>query len=239
MEMDNQSVILAIETANRACSVALLSAEEVLFEEANFDPSHSNSALVGGYCQKALALAQKEGLTPVAVAVTAGPGSYTGLRIGASVAKGLALGLSLPLIAIPTMQGLLFASPLTETAPREARFCVLQQASKDDVYTQTFERAGLPITSPQAVVPSADWLRAVQETNAAHPLYFVGDALAMMPQSIEPQYLCPVTELRAAHFRTPAWQKLRANQTEDVAYWVPEYVKPYKVLISKNKILNR
>ena len=82
------SLILNIETSTSVCSVALSEGEEVVFEKASFEgPSHA--ALLGVYMEEALEAAKSKGIKLDAVAVSSGPGSYTGLRIGVSVAKGL------------------------------------------------------------------------------------------------------------------------------------------------------
>ena len=85
------SLILNIETSTSVCSVALSEGEEVVFEKASFEgPSHA--ALLGVYMEEALEAAKSKGIKLDAVAVSSGPGSYTGLRIGVSVAKGLCFG---------------------------------------------------------------------------------------------------------------------------------------------------
>ena len=93
------SLILNIETSTSVCSVALSEGEEVVFEKASFEgPSHA--ALLGVYMEEALEAAKSKGIKLDAVAVSSGPGSYTGLRIGVSVAKGLCFGYGIPLIGI-------------------------------------------------------------------------------------------------------------------------------------------
>lgn len=96
------SLILNIETSTSVCSVALSEGEEVVFEKASFEgPSHA--ALLGVYMEEALEAAKSKGIKLDAVAVSSGPGSYTGLRIGVSVAKGLCFGYGIPLIGIHTL----------------------------------------------------------------------------------------------------------------------------------------
>ena len=89
------SLILNIETSTSVCSVALTEGEKVVFEKASFEgPSHAS--LLGVYVEEALKYTKENDLTLAAVAVSCGPGSYTGLRIGVSMAKGLCFGYGIP-----------------------------------------------------------------------------------------------------------------------------------------------
>ena len=94
--------ILSIETSTPVCSVALSVDGKVLFEKTSFDgPSHA--ALLGVFVEEALSVLTENGKKLDAVAVSSGPGSYTGLRIGVSLAKGLCFGWNIPLISIHTL----------------------------------------------------------------------------------------------------------------------------------------
>ena len=95
-------VILNIETSTDVCSTALTCDGEVVFNRENYK-SMSHASSLGGYVQEALSTAKSKHLTIDAVAVSRGPGSYTGLRIGVSEAKGLCFGLDVPLIAVDTL----------------------------------------------------------------------------------------------------------------------------------------
>ncbi|MGL4492116.1 MAG: tRNA (adenosine(37)-N6)-threonylcarbamoyltransferase complex dimerization subunit type 1 TsaB, partial [Tannerellaceae bacterium] len=95
--------ILNIETSTNICSVALTVEDEVVFSKESLEgPSHAT--LLGVFVEEALAFIDANNLKLVAVAVSCGPGSYTGLRIGVSMAKGLCFGYGLPLISIPTLE---------------------------------------------------------------------------------------------------------------------------------------
>ena len=115
------SLILNIETSTSVCSVALSEGEEVVFEKASFEgPSHA--ALLGVYMEEALEAVEKDKLD--AVAVSSGPGSYTGLRIGVSVAKGLCFGYGIPLIGIHTLD--ILASAAIQKNKEDYRLLVLR-----------------------------------------------------------------------------------------------------------------
>ena len=97
------SCILSIETSTEVCSVAVSNRGEIIFEKENIEgPSHA--VLLGEYVNEAIQFLRLEQMSLDAVAVSCGPGSYTGLRIGVSEAKGLCYGLNIPLIAINTLE---------------------------------------------------------------------------------------------------------------------------------------
>ena len=109
------ALILNIETSTAVCSAALTDGDEILFEQHSFEgPSHAS--LLGVYVEKAMQWTKEQGRQIEAVAVSSGPGSYTGLRIGVSVAKGLCFGAGIPLISVPTLS-LLAATALRKMGP--------------------------------------------------------------------------------------------------------------------------
>ena len=95
--------ILHIETSERACSVALSDQGQVVFHKEDLDGPH-HASILAPYCDEALSFADSHAIPLDAVAVSQGPGSYTGLRIGVSMAKGVCFGRDLKLIAVPTLE---------------------------------------------------------------------------------------------------------------------------------------
>lgn len=236
-----QATILCLETSRRGCSVALVTEEAVLWERNNDDDSISNAALVGGYCQEAIRVARERQAMPVAIALTGGPGSYTGLRIGAAIAKGLAFGGQLPLIAVSTTEAMAMQFVMQRQSldhQTETVLAVLQEASREDVYVQLVTPQGDPLSTPQAVVPNEAWVQQLKQDYPKQHIIFVGDAVNLLPLS-EQRESVAIQRLEARSLRLIAWRKYRAGLVEDVAYWHPNYVKPYKATISKNKVLNR
>ena len=95
--------ILHIETSTKVCSVAVTEDAHVIFEQADTEgPNHATRC--GVFVDEALSFAESHAIPLDAVAVSEGPGSYTGLRIGVSMAKGVAYGRGVPLVAVPTLE---------------------------------------------------------------------------------------------------------------------------------------
>ena len=137
------SCILNIETSTSVCSVALSMDGEVLFAKASFDgPSHA--ALLGVFVEEALSVLKKKGKKALdAVAVSSGPGSYTGLRIGVSVAKGLCFGFGIPLIGIHTLD-IMAATACSKgdsqivSTTDDLLYCAMLDARRMEVYAAIY-----------------------------------------------------------------------------------------------------
>ncbi|MDY6148465.1 MAG: tRNA (adenosine(37)-N6)-threonylcarbamoyltransferase complex dimerization subunit type 1 TsaB [Porphyromonas sp.] len=239
--MNSSSALLMIDTSTQNCEVALFTSDESLFHIKDHCAQESNSSVVGGYCQEALAIARRSNVSVVAIAVTGGPGSYTGLRIGASIAKGLAYGLSVPLIAIPTLQ--LFAVELlcSEKYPLHSSdvIAVVRKASSADAYVQMFDASGMPISEPRADVITPGWVASLlqQYASAEGTVYIVGDTVGVTPQ--EGLFVEQIAQASIVQARQIIWRAFQEHSFVDVAYWQPQYVKPYQAVVGKNKILNR
>ena len=135
------SCILHIDTSTEACSVAVSENGAVIFHKEELEgPSHST--LLAGMVEEALSFTDNHAIPFDAVAVSSGPGSYTGLRIGVSTAKGVCYGRKLKLIAIPTLE--LMCVPLLlgrEELPEDALLCPMIDARRMEVYTALYTRA--------------------------------------------------------------------------------------------------
>ena len=144
------SCILNIETSTSVCSVALSMDGEVLFAKASFDgPSHA--ALLGVFVEEALSVLKKKGKKALdAVAVSSGPGSYTGLRIGVSVAKGLCFGFGIPLIGIHTLD--IMAATVNSKGDSQivsitddCLYCAMLDARRMEVYAAIYDASLKPV----------------------------------------------------------------------------------------------
>ncbi|WP_080903505.1 tRNA (adenosine(37)-N6)-threonylcarbamoyltransferase complex dimerization subunit type 1 TsaB [Parabacteroides sp. Marseille-P3160] len=227
--------ILSIETATSVCSVALSNDGEILFEEASFDgPSHA--ALLGVYAAQAVKVAKGEHLTLDAVAVSSGPGSYTGLRIGVSEAKGLCFGYGIPLISIPTLDILATKAIRLNKASDDFFYCAMLDARRMEVYAAIYDSTGQVIRETQAeVVDAATYAPYLSQRkvcffgNGANKCKDVitSDRSVFLdgihPMAVE---MIPLAELAYADARFV-----------DTVYFEPFYLKEFIATIAKNKVL--
>ncbi len=220
------SCILNIETSTDVCSVAVSQDGALLFEKTDLQgPNHAVS--LGVFVDEALSFTDNHGIPFDAVAVSCGPGSYTGLRIGVSMAKGICYARNLPLIAVPTLE--LLAVPVLlghEELPDDALLCPMLDARRMEVYAAVYDRALRPVRGIQADVVDADTYRPWLDE---HPVYFFGNGAAKCMETIGH----PNAHLRegivplAKHMFPLAEKRIALGQHEDVAYFTPFYLKDF------------
>ena len=220
------SCILHIETSTKVCSVAISEDGQTLFDKADFNgPSHAVS--LGVFVEEALSFVDSHAIPLDAVAVSCGPGSYTGLRIGVSMAKGVCYGCDVKLIAIPTLQ--LQCVPVLlyhDEIPDNALFCSMIDARRMEVYAAVYDRALNTVREIQADIVDENYL---QEFLDKGPVYFFGDGAekckakithpnAFFVDGIAPiaKNMCPLAERAIAR-----------DEYADVAYFEPFYLKEF------------
>ena len=171
--------ILHIETSTALCSVAVSDDSHVIYhEEDRGDDGRKGASAerLGTMVDEAMSFTDSHAIPFDAVAVSAGPGSYTGLRIGVSMAKGICYGRDLKLIAVPTLELLCVPVLLREELPDDALLCPMLDARRMEVYAALYDRALKPVRQVQADVVDAQtyapWLEQ-------RPVY----TLAMVPRS--------------------------------------------------------
>ena len=134
--MNKTFPILAIETSSELCSVALIFNEKK-FSEINFLDKHVHSESLMIFIDKLLEISKLKISEIKSIAVSSGPGSFTGIRIGYSAAKGIAFGLNLPIIPVPTFSA--FAMELASFLGVGKSFCIAVKASSSDLYFGEYE----------------------------------------------------------------------------------------------------
>lgn len=218
--------ILHIETSTDVCSVAVSQDGACVFSREDHEgPNHAVNA--GVFVDEALSFADTNLLTLDAVAVSCGPGSYTGLRIGVSMAKGICYGRDLRLIAVPTLELLCVPVLLSEKIQEEnALLCPMIDARRMEVYAQLFDRSLHEIRPIQADVVDADTYRPFLEE---HPVYFFGNGAAKCMETINHPNAHLIKDIEPlAQWMFPlAERRFFDEKFEDVAYFVPYYLKDF------------
>ncbi len=222
--------ILSIESATPVCSVALhQNGALIALAETNEDKSHATSLLA--FCDEVL---EKGGITYQdlsAIAVSGGPGSYTGLRIGTSTAKGFCYAMSIPLIDVPTLDALCLNA--SQKYPN-TQVCAMVDARRLEVYAMVKNKQSLVLDTQPIVVDTFDWTEIV-----ATPTVFVGNGALKCVDFIQGDNLIFDGEVlpSALVIGVLAYQKFMAKEFADVAYYEPFYLKEFQVTASKKNIL--
>lgn len=233
------SLILCIETGTDICSVGIArDGELVSLRESAEGRDHAKH--VGVFVDELL---RETGIAPDeldAVAVGMGPGSYTGLRIGVSFAKGLCYGLQIPLVAIGSLDALAEvaiedneAGILDIEAWDEALLCPMVDARRMEVYTRLYNAKGEPQSDVKAEIIDANSFADVRKERL---LIIFGNGAAKCREVLSDATYINVAPSARGLARL-AEQRLQAGQTEDIAYFEPFYLKDFVVIPSKKKLL--
>lgn len=225
-------MILGIETATTTCSVALTSGQQVLAEQTYFlDKSHS--ALLPGIVHELLVNCGVDKGALKAIAISEGPGSYTGLRIGASAAKGLCYALDIPLIAIPTLKSL--AHSAAADLLKDYLLCPMLDARRMEVYTAFYD---IDLNEEKAV-EAIPLDRESFESFSSRNLLLFGNGAAKTKtlfQGLEYIHYLDKVELRASSLGLLAQKEYEQGRWADLAYFEPNYFKAFKAIKPKSLI---
>ena len=219
--------ILCIETSTSVCSAAIckdgVPAEQCICREGS-----NHARLLPRYIQYLLQYARDHSLTIDAVALSEGPGSYTGLRIGTATAKGLCYGMNIPLIPIPTLEILKAASGI-----KEGIVIPMIDARRMEVYT-TVTGYGLRVTGAKAVIVENEesLIANSQELTANSQVYYFGDGAAKCQSVLtQPNWHFIPDIVPEAQFMGTLAEQLTANgqglKANEIAYYEPYYLKEF------------
>ena len=238
------STILHIETSTDVCSVAVSEDSQVIFhQEDHSGPNHAER--LGTMVDEALSFTDNHAIPFDAVAVSCGPGSYTGLRIGVSMAKGICYGRDLKLIAVPTLELLCVPVLLREIPEEDALLCPMLDARRMEVYAGIYTRGLKPVREIGADIVTEE---TYKEYLDQHPVYFFGNGAKKCfegngvagdktPAISHPNaHLIEGIEPLAKWMQPLAERRLLNGQTEDVAYFVPYYLKDFVAKMPKKLI---
>lgn len=229
------SRIILIETSTSLCSTALVEDGKVVCERISDEPrAHaSKTALFVSemLSEKGLKVSDCD-----AVAVSKGPGSYTGLRVGVSTAKGLCFGAGIPMISFGTLDTLVWQALDGNMLPEGCRYIIpMIDARRMEVYTGIFTPDGKQISPTVAQIIDAD---SFKDQLAEGPVLFIGDGADKCKDTLTSPnarfiQCCP----KAASMMHPVIDALEAKRFEDVAYFEPFYLKEFITTVSKKKII--
>jgi tRNA threonylcarbamoyladenosine biosynthesis protein TsaB len=228
------AVILNIETATRVCSVALaIDGEVVALKESHEKNAHAENITIFSE-----AVVKEAGLSLKdldAIAVSKGPGSYTGLRIGVSTAKGFCYALDKPLIAIGTLTSLAAGMVTQQDNPADFLYCPMIDARRMEVYAALFDGDLDTIMETEAIIIDKDSFAAHLPTQ---PIVFAGDGAAKCKEVLGFQENAVFFEEllpSATYMAALTAQKFNDEQFEDVAYFEPFYLKDFVAGVPKVK----
>lgn len=226
------SLILSIETSTPICSVAIHE-QGVLVAQKSLDVPGAHAEKLMGLIKDLLEESDFESSEILAIAVSGGPGSYTGLRIGVSSAKGLAFGWNVPLIGVSTLKAMAVGAKKQVT--EDGHIISLLDARRMEVFREVYD---FELTS---IVPLDSEIIDENSFNVLlgeRKVYFTGDAVDKVSNVIiHPNAVFIAVPISAEFVGELAYRKYVESDFADLAYFVPNYLKEFKALHSKKNPL--
>ncbi|HLV14323.1 MAG TPA: tRNA (adenosine(37)-N6)-threonylcarbamoyltransferase complex dimerization subunit type 1 TsaB [Xanthomarina sp.] len=223
------AIILNIETSTTNCSVSLSKQGETfaLLEDNSKEFSHAERLHV--YIEKLLAENNLTSNELDAISVSKGPGSYTGLRIGVSAAKGLCFALNLPLIAVSTLEALAH-----QVVIEKGLIISTLDARRMEVYSAVFDKSYSLIRQVEAEILETDSYADYLEKG---PVYFIGNGVEKTKTLIQHENAHFIEDKLPSAYEMSqiAYSKYQKSDIEDVAYFEPYYLKDFIALKPKAK----
>ena len=229
--------IILIETSTALCSVALAEDGAVTaYRESSAPKAHASLTAV--FIQELLSERELTLADCDAVCVSMGPGSYTGLRVGVSTAKGLCFGSGKPLLAVGTLDTLV--AQATDVIPSEGeespgyRFIIpMVDARRMEVYTAVFENGRQITETAPAIIDENSFAEYLEQG----PCLFIGDGAGKCADVIKhPNATFCQCWPKASAMLEPALAAYKEKRFEDVAYFEPFYLKEFVATVSKKKL---
>jgi tRNA threonylcarbamoyladenosine biosynthesis protein TsaB len=230
--MNNEKILLFLETATETCSVAL-SVNNHIIRQKDVSEGFSHAENLIPFIDEIMS---ESGITKnelSAVALSIGPGSYTGLRIGTSTAKGLSYALDIPIIAIPTLQNIMMGakkeienSDLFKAEINNFLYCPMIDARRMEVFTTLFSVDGKIQNNISAMIIEED---SFAELLQKQKVIFCGNGMPKCREilSKHPNALFSTSPVSSANMLEIALEKYSNQEFEDQAYFEPFYLKEY------------
>lgn len=228
--MAAMAIILHLETATTNCSVSISRDDEIIVLKENNAASYSHSEQLHVFIKEALKEASLSFSDLDAVAISKGPGSYTGLRIGVSAAKGICFSLDIPLISIPTLQSM---ANQVDLKPGELVIPVLD-ARRMEVYSCVYDNNYQEIRETRAEVINEE---SFVEYLGENKVYVMGSGAEKCRGVLQhPNFIFNESVVPSAKdMVSMAFEKYESKQFEDVAYFEPYYLKDFVLQQKKKK----
>lgn len=223
------AIILNIETATKNCSVSLAKNGKILAIKELNNGNYSHAELLHQFIKDIIDEAAISNSDINAIAVSKGPGSYTGLRIGVSSAKGFCFALDIPLISTDTLQA------LSHSITIDDGFIVpMIDARRMEVYTAVFDKKHKNLEKTSAkIIDETSFLNYLEKGKT----YFLGDGAMKCKETITHKNAVFIADKfpSAKEMATLSYAQFQENQFEDVAYFEPFYLKDFIVIPEKKK----
>jgi tRNA threonylcarbamoyladenosine biosynthesis protein TsaB len=231
-------MILCVETATNLCSVALCEPDRIVtLRESGEVKSHASLLTV--FIGELLKETGIKASDLEAVAVSKGPGSYTGLRIGVSAAKGISYGAGVPLIGIETTFSMFWG--ITETtfyreSDEKTLFCPMLDARRMEVYYSLYDLNGKTVEPINARVIKEDSFNTIPDSLK---IVFFGEGSLKLKDVIKRNNVEFVDDFKmsSTHLRVPSFKAIKERHYEDVAYFEPLYLKDFITTSQKKNLL--
>lgn len=220
------SLILHIETSTKACSVALSDDGMLAANDFRIFDHYAHAETLNPMIQEIMKSGGRNFKDLKAVAVSSGPGSYTGLRIGISSAKGFCYGLDIPLIAISSLEIMMFAALNYESRDSKGVLVPMMDARRMEVYSSSFDENGKRLENDKAIIADENFSKRFE----GEKVYYFGDGMSKCisilekdPRSVFIDKIYP----DAKNMVKIAFEKFSKKEFEDLAYFEPEYLKEF------------
>jgi tRNA threonylcarbamoyladenosine biosynthesis protein TsaB len=221
------ALILSIETSTTNCSVSLSKNGKLLVVKEDYDKNYSHAERLHVYIKDVLKYAKVSAKDIDAVAISKGPGSYTGLRIGVSAAKGLCYALDIPLISIPTLESLAH-----QVTTNNGVIVSMLDARRLEVYSAVFDSNYQQIRETIAEILNEDSFSKYLQNG---DVYFIGNGVEKTKRLISHQNAIYIDDKlpSAKELGNIAFNKYKISDFEDVAYFEPYYLKDFVAIKPK------
>lgn len=231
------AVILNIEASTEVCSVALSESGEVFFNRIS-EKELTHAQVLAPFVEEAISTADSRAMKIDAVALSCGPGSYTGLRIASSTAKGVCYGREIPLIALPTTKIMAVPVLFRDDLPEDALLCPMIDARRNEVYATIYDRALNTIVDTRAEIVTSESFADILDKN---PVYFFGNGAEKCSAIITHKnaHFLDKHKHPLAKWMMPLAERAWLDEKfEDIAYFEPFYLKNFIATKSKDLLKN-